>query len=183
MEKIKKFLNSFVEIEAKVATQKRKPDISAYNQSIETYYSMMVKQLRGATGYIPLSVLRSEEDYESLKDYPDDIARHLYKISKYNHQKYGDVWIAYLSAQNPRPEIKRLNNAIIVIDEDGYKVAKFMLYTDYTENNAADASFHWEEMWGYSDLKFENLDGPKEILRIQEPSSRNGGDLLFSAEI
>lgn len=183
MEQIIRFLEKFFEVEAKVSSLKGKRDISAYNSCLEYYYSMMVEELRGATGYMPMTSMRSDDDYEKLMNYPDDNQRHLFKISEYKHDKYGRVWVAYVSAQNPRPEIKRLNNAIFVIEEQGYKVAKFILYTDYSENAELDSTFHWEEMWGYPDLMIGKMEGPLKIDRIEEPSSRNGGDELYRAKM
>lgn len=179
MEKVKLFSEQFAEKEAEVSTRKRFPDLDAYHKALNEYFSFLVEQLQGATGHMPLKELRSPEHYEKMKKYPADLPRHIFKISEYNSVKYGKAWVVFASSSGHYEE---LDSAFIVIEEHAeLKIAKFLLYTHYTESGDKDAPYRWDDMQGYSDLNFSSLEGPVNIERYKEPE--DGGEALYHQEI
>ncbi len=183
MENIVNFLEQFFTAEAKMATLKRIPNIENFNNALDEYFNFLVPQLRGATGHIPLTKLDDEDVYMMLEGLPDDNPRLLFKISQYNHEKYGTVWLAYVSNSNPLEGAKFWNTALLLINEEGLKIARYMLWTNYTERGERDVPYRWDEMWGYRDLNFETIEGPIEIFKVQEPDDYNGGLEQYNADV
>ena len=131
---------------------------------------------------MPLQELEDEDVYVMLEGYPDDTPRYIYKISKYNHEKYGDVWVAYVSNPSPPEGAKYWSTALFIIDEKGLKIARFMLWSNYTEMGDKDTPFNWDGLWGYRDLNFDTIVGPSEILRILKPLDHNNGVEQYNAD-
>jgi len=166
-----------------MSTLKRVPNLKDYNHALEEYYAFLVPQLRGSTGHMPMTELDDEDVYMMLEGLPDDNPRNIYKISQYTHEKYKNVWVAYVSNPNPLEGPKFWSTALFIIEEEGLKVARYLLWSNYTERGDQDAPFEWDGMWGYRDLNFETIEGPSEIHRIQEPSEHNGGLEQYNAEM
>lgn len=183
MENIVDFLEQFFITEAKMATLKRVPNIENFNTALNEYFNFLVPQLRGATGHMPLTKLDDEDVYMMLEGLPDDRPRLLFKISQYSHEKYGTVWVAYVSNSNPLDGPKFWHTALFIVNEGGLKIGRYMLWTNYTDRGDKDAPFAWDEMWGYHDLNFETIVGPVDILRVQGPSEENGGLEQYNADI
>ncbi len=180
MERVKQFLEEFLMKEANVADKIIIPNLESYSIALNEYYSYLVVQLQGATGYMPMNELRDDEFYEACKGYPKRLPRFLYKISEYTHEKYGKVWAAYVSQENPITLVKRLNNIILLIEENNQlKIARFLMYSNYTEYGHQDAPYKWKEQWGYRDLSLESLVGPIHIERYLEPSEKNDGLKMY----
>lgn len=181
MNRIKSFVEKYLEAEAKLTTVKRLPEMDSYNEALDYYFSFLVKQLQGATGHMPMTELGSEDEYEMLAGYPDDTPRLLFKISEYLHPTYRNTWVAYLSQPNATPDYKSLHDAIIIIEDNGdLKIAKFLLYTNYTDYGHKDAPYRWDDMAGYHDLNLKSLKEPINIERYLEP---NKGLELYNENI
>ncbi|NVK65037.1 MAG: hypothetical protein HWE22_10645 [Flavobacteriales bacterium] len=183
MNDIVNFLEEFFAKEAKMSTLKRVPNLNDYNRALEEYYAFLVPQLRGSTGHMPMTELDDEDVYMMLEGLPDDTKRYMYKISKYSHSKYGTVWVAYVSKPSPPEGGKYWNTALFLIEEEGLKVARYMLWSNYTERGDQDAPYEWDGLWGYRDLNFETIQGPSQILRILEPIDHKGGLEQYNAEM
>jgi len=184
MEKVYTFSKKFLESEAKVATLARFPDLEAYNKALQEYYSFLVKQLQGATGYMPKDKPLSDVEYEMFKGYPDVTPREIFKISEYNNSKYGKAWVVFVSEPNFDETYKSLQDAFIVIEENGeLKIAKFLLYTNYNEMGDRSAPYRWDDMQGYLDLNFESLKNPTKIERYVEPSDWDEGMKIYRDDI
>lgn len=94
--------------------------------------------------------------YDKVKDYPDDAPRKLYKLSQYSHPEYQTVWVAFTSPDNPFYD--DIQYALFIIEEDGQlRIAKYLLYTHYTEYGHKDESYRWHDLDGYVDLNFKSL--------------------------
>src|SRR4051812_17106077 len=133
MKKIKPFLEAFTDKETIMLLLKSKPDIEAYNKALSEYFSFLVPQLRGATGRIIKTEPDDEDIMEMLGEFEDPNKRQLFKISAYEHKKYGRVFVAFTSSDNPTESLIVLSDALMIIEEDGeLKIAKFLLYTNYT---------------------------------------------------
>lgn len=160
---VKKFIESFLQIEANQETTKRIPDLQNANDAIDQYNSCIIDILK-------LEVLNELEDEDYYERFEGKLAkrpRHLFKISQYTHAKYGDVYVAFTSQSNPRKTSKYLSDTIFIINEEGsLKVARRDVYTSYSSDGK---SYSWEKVEGYTDLTFESLEGPVAIERYQEP--------------
>jgi hypothetical protein len=184
MNKIKSFVEKFAGSEARVSTLARTRDLAAYNNELKIYYSFLVKQLQGATGYMPKETPLSDIEYEMFKGYPETKPRGIFKISEYKSQKYGTVWVAFVSEQNFDEYYKSLQDALFVIEESGeLKIAKNMLYTNYSENGDQNTPYRWDDMKGYQDLNFETIGEPILIERYMEPGDWLPGLELYNANI
>jgi hypothetical protein len=184
IEQVYTFSKKFLKSEAQVTTQKRIPDLVSYNTVLQEYFSFLVEQLQGATGHMPMDGLSGEDYYERMKRYPADTPREIFKISEYNSPEYGKVWVVFVSERNYKETFKHLENAFVVIEEEGkLKVAKFLLYNNYTEIGDPDAPYRWDDMEGYSDLNFETLKNPVKIERYVEPSDSEEGLKLYNDDI
>jgi len=171
MERIKLFIEKFLDLEAEVTSCKRVPNLDAYHQKLQEYYTFLVEQLQGATGHMPIKELYSEEYYEKMKKYPADTPRKVFKISEYDSPKYEKVWVVFVSQRNYNETYKHLESALFVIQtENSLKVAKFLMFNDYTENADEDTPFEWDDLGGYKDLDFNNLKHPIRINRYIAPN-------------
>lgn len=167
MEEVKRFIEEFFKVEANTATLKRVPDLDNYNSSVRNLDAFLIESLKGAWGYQIIDELEEEDIYEMLEGIPDDIPRHLFKISQYSHEKYGDVWVSYVSIQNPDSEHKVLNEIIVIIKEGkGLKIATKFGYSRYDSNGT---NYEWKIEAGQRELTFESLEGPIKIERYQLP--------------
>jgi hypothetical protein len=184
MQKIKTFLEAFFSKETTMLLLKSKPDIEAYNTALSEYLSFLVRQLHGTTGHLIKTEPDDEDIMEMLNDFEDPNERRLFKISEYEHEKYGKVFVAFTSSDNPTETLSVLSDAIIIIEEEKeLKIAKFLLYTNYTERGNKDASYRWDKMGGYTDLNFDTLNGPIKIERFQQPSDWREGLKLYNDDI
>lgn len=184
MENIYSFSKKFLEKEAEIITRKRVPDLDSYNYALQEYFSFLVEKLHGATGHMPMTELDSEEEYEMMEGYPDDTPRQIFKISEYYTSQYGTVWVIFVSERNFKESFKQLESAFIVIKESGeLKIAKFLLFNNYTESGDLNARYRWDDMWGYPDLNFETLKNPVKIDRYLEPSDSQEGLDQYNASI
>jgi len=183
MKKIKPFLEAFIDKEAIMLLLKSKPDIEPYNIALSEYFSFLVPQLHGATGHIIKTEPDDEDIMEMLGEFEDPNKRQLFKISAYEHKKYGKVFVAYTSSENPTQKLLVLSDAMMIIEDEELKIAKFLLYTNYTERGDKDAPYRWDEMRGYNDLKFDLLEGPIAIERFEQPSDWKEGLKLYNDNI
>lgn len=184
MQKVKPFVEAFFDKETTMLCLKSKPDVEPYNIALSEYLSFLVRQLHGTTGHLTKTEPDDEDVMEMLGDFEDPNQRQLFKISEYEHEKYGKVFIAFTSSENPTETLLVLSNAIVIIEEDGgLKIAKFLLYTKHTERGDQNAPYRWDEMSGYADLNFETLNGPIKIERFQQPSDWKEGLQLYNDDI
>lgn len=182
MNDVKTFFEQFAFVEAETATLKRKPELEKYNTSVKSLYSFYVQLLYGSMGYMTIEELEDDDFYEIFEGNPPANPRHLFKISKYAHDKYGDVWIVYASTANPADaNFKILSDALFIIKEkDDFKIAKRWNYSNYESDGKY---YQWEEGKGYPDISFETLTGPIEIKRYQEPAENLDGLKLYNDNI
>ncbi|GAA3628561.1 hypothetical protein [Flavivirga jejuensis] len=181
MQKIKVFIEDFFKVESRTATLKRVPDLDSYNESVERLNSFFTDTLKGAWGYQIINELDDEDVYEMFEGTPDDIPRHLFKISRYEHEKYGDVWVCYTSVRNPDVNHKILNEAMIIVQEgDDLKIATKY---GYSRENTSKKSYKWGIESGYRDLTFDSLGSPESIERYQEPVESFDGLKHYNADI
>ena len=184
MEKVYAFVKQFLLLEAEVTTRKRIRNIEAYNKVLQEYYTFLLTDVQGATGHMPMDKPLSDIEYEMLAGYPDDTPREIFKISEYESTKYGKVYIVFVSDRNFNGVHKRMQDAFIVIGENGkLKIASSLLFTNYNKMGDRSAPYRWDVMWGNIGLNFETLKNPVNIERYLAPSSWEPGLIQYNANI
>ncbi len=172
MEKIKVFIEAFASAEAETDTLINKIDLNPYNNSLPKFYSFFIDRLNNALGKMKKEAW-DEDDLLFMGDIesrPPKNPRQLFKISEYSHQKYGDVFVAYISQPNPETDFKVLTDAFFIINEgDTLKTARIYSYSNYESDGK---KYQWSADRGYEDLTFESLTGPNRTERYQEPTDK-----------
>lgn len=179
---IKQFTEDFLNAEAiSFDTRTKIKDLQEINAAFNKMHSYTVPELEGMLGQIYLSELRDDSYYESNKSNTDSIPRYLFKISRYKHPKYNDVWIAYTSPRSPDADFPTLSNAFFIVKEDGaFKVGSHSVYSN---KRGMSYAFDWEWMAGIKELTFDNLTVPEEIERYREPFDVDYYLKLYLADI
>lgn len=96
MEKAKEFILKFFTKEAECWTNLELTDLDRFNNAVKELYAMAIEDLDESLGILQ----RNELDRE---DHPTTYQpRHLYKLSAYKNQIYGDIWVAYASKYRNR---------------------------------------------------------------------------------
>lgn len=171
IEKIKQFVEEFCEVEAKAYTLRRKPNLEAYNKCIEQMYSYT--NYIAKIGILSLNSLQDKDYYKRYEKYPDSKFRKIFKISKYKHHQYNQIWIAYVSGANPDPDFDDVcfdHAFFIILEESKLKLVKYYVYSDYP-----DRIYSWKEQGGLAKLNFDSLEKPIEIQRYLEPDDEFDG--------
>lgn len=165
MEEIKTFINEFLKAEATASDAFVKPDLADYNNKLAHMNSFCVKELQNKFGMMPLLQLRSDDFYKEWKDYGSRNPRHIYKISHYKNETYGDVYVVYISQKNPDNVIFVYETCLFVtMINNELKIVKY-----YTFGDGMRIKDKFETAQGIEDISFKILKKPIEIERYREP--------------
>jgi hypothetical protein len=169
---VKEFLNQFLQSEVKTIVAREYPDLQAMNDALDEMNSFCVKELHNKFGMIPQTELKSLEYYEECKDYPTPNPRHIFKISHYQNDRYGDVFVAYVSYQNPDIDWFKLFDAFFIgkIDEE-WKIIKDYTFAPDDYIKPIDIP-HWSDEHNFDhneNLNFKNVGKLISIERYLEP--------------
>jgi hypothetical protein len=99
MENIREFIESVFIKEADAWTKDELNNLDDFNQTVRALHSFAIDKVGKGFGIFERDELVFEQNPITYKP------RHLFKISAYKNQVYGDVWVAYASGINPRSEI------------------------------------------------------------------------------
>ncbi|RZJ48431.1 MAG: hypothetical protein EOO44_21105 [Flavobacterium sp.] len=171
MEEVKNFINAFLKTEIEASDASIKPNLEDYNKKLNFMNSFCVEELHNKFGMIPHKELKSEEFYERWKDADPSNARHIYKISHYKDDKYGDVYVVYISEINPDNEIFLYGECLFVANiSNELKVLK-----NYTFGDELLIKSKFEASQGLEDISFKTLKKPIHIERYIEPVDDKDG--------
>ncbi|MFC7349014.1 hypothetical protein ACFQO9_20070 [Chryseobacterium zhengzhouense] len=164
MEEIKEFIINFTKQEAETIYLRRQPDLAAYNKALQIMNDYCVEPLHDSFSMIPLTKLYGQEYYDewSKKEYPR--TRDIYKISCYENEKYGEVYIAYLSLRTPN-RILTYGDCLFVTKIDG----NLMIVKSYLFTSDVGKKKKFEFPTGLEDISFKTLKKPVKIERYLEP--------------
>ena len=118
MEKIQNFLKKFLDAEADSSNKYCYPDIEAYNAAIDKIAAFTTDEMKYAFGATLLS-LRSESDYDRVRNYSDSIPRHIFRIDEYRSHEGNLLYACYLSKPSPKPKKKKYYSLLLVEEIDG----------------------------------------------------------------
>ena len=171
MEEIKKFVINFTKQEAETIYLMRQPNLETYNKELQKMNDYCINSLHNKFGMIPLMELDDQEYYDtwSKKKYPN--TRHIYKISHYIDDIYGDVYIVYLSLGNPLDEIFSYGDCLFITKiNEGLSIIKTYLFSSDVGRKKK-----FELTRGLEDISFKTLKKPIHIERYLEPLDDKDG--------
>ncbi|MCU0437568.1 MAG: hypothetical protein MUC49_06595 [Raineya sp.] len=175
---ISNFLSQFFQAEIKAKYTRRYSDLQAMNDALDEMNSFCVEELHNTFGMIPQTELKSSEYYEESKDYPTPNPRHLFKISHYQNDRYGDVFVAYVSPPNPDNDWFKLFESFFVGKIDGeWKIIKTYVFAPDDYIKPIDIP-HWSDelnLKSDENLNFKNVGKLISIERYLEPIHEEWG--------
>ncbi|MBN9284301.1 MULTISPECIES: hypothetical protein [unclassified Flavobacterium] len=179
MEEIKTFVNEFLKAEALAADALVKPNLDDYNNKLVYMNSFCIEQLQNKFGMVPRTELWDDDFYEEWQDAIPSAPRNIYKISQYQDEIYGDVYVVYVSGRSPINMIFRYGESIFVAKiNDELKIVK-----DYTFGDQMRIKKKFETGIGLGDISFESLKNPVAIERYMAPTHDKDGMEHYLSDI
>lgn len=179
METIKTFIQNFLQAEATTSDALVKPNLEDYNQKLETMNSFCVPELHNKFGMVHRTELWDEDFYEDWKDAPPQNPRNIYKISKYQDENLGAIYVVYVSGKNPIASIYRYGECVFVSAiSNELKIIK-----SYTFGDRMKIKKKFEAPAGRTDISFETLQKPIAIERYIPPTHDKDGMEHYEMDI
>ncbi len=171
MEEIKNFVISFTKQEAEAIYLRRQPNLDEYNNALKTMNNYCVEALHDSFGMIQKTELYNQEYYDTWSKKKNPNPRHIYKISHYKEDSYGDVYVVYISERNPNDEIFLYGKCLFVTNiNDNLKIIK-----SYSFGDEMLVKDKFEGGQGLEDISFKTLKKPILIERYLEPLDDKDG--------
>lgn len=165
MDEVKNFLNEFLEAEASTAYALVKPNLEDYNSKLSMMNSFCVEELQNMFGMIPRTELWDDDFYGEWKDADPIKPRNIFKISHYQDAIYNNVYVVYLSQNNPDNIIFLFGECIFIAKiNNELKIIKRCAFGDEMLRKNK-----FENSLGLEDISFETLKTPIEIERYMSP--------------
>lgn len=166
MEEIKTFIEEFLRAEATAGDASVKPNLEDYNTKLAIMNSFCVEDLHNKFGMIPLTELEDDDFYEEWKDANPANPKNIFKISHYQDESYGDVYVVYVSPSNPNGRIFRYGECVFVTKIGG----ESKIIKNYTFGDSMRIKKKFETGLGVEDISFKTLKTPIAIERYLEPT-------------
>lgn len=180
MQTIKTFIQNFLQAEATTSDALVKPNLEDYNQKLETMNSFCVPELHNKFGMVHRTELWDEDFYEDWKDAPPQNPRNIYKISKYQDENLGAIYVVYVSGKNPIAGVFRYGQCVFVSNiKDELKIVKSYSF-GYDDRKIKK---RFEAGTGLPDISFETLQKPIFIERYMPPSKDKDGMEHYEMDI
>lgn len=163
MEKVKELLEFLFKKEQEaIYLGGKKEEFEGYNKLAKEIKSHM-NDITVGFGVPILENPKPDFFYDDNPSYPT--SRHLFKISKYTHKKYGIVWACYVSFVNPSESIKKITECFLTasINEELKIISNLIVSSDTKQ---------WRYVGGDDDksLRIHNLGTPVKVERYLEPT-------------
>lgn len=179
MEKIKTFIEEFLTAEALASSALVKPDLDDYNNKLSIMNSFCVEELQNMFGMLPLTELWDDDLYEEWKDVDMVNPRNIYKISHYKSEIYDDVYVVYVSPNNPDNMIFLYGESLFVAKiNDELKIIKRYVFGDEMLVKSK-----FENGLGLEGITFKILKSPIEIERYMAPTHDKDGMEHYLSDI
>lgn len=150
MNTIRNFVKDFLLAEVEAANYQDYSNRAIAKEKVEAFYSSCLEPLKDKLG-----VVYDEEDLFGFEDTPEDYKhpRHLFKISHYKNEIYGNIFLAYVSGflfDDDIAERYRMTDCFCIATiKDELKIIKLSgVDLDTGE---------WIDLLGTSDISIENL--------------------------
>lgn len=174
MDEIISFLKQLFELEKKALNAGNFKDRhEEYNK-----YANQIKQLMNEiTVGLGVPVLDKEKPDFFYDEEEVSKVRHIYKITHYENDKYGELWSCYVSKSAPYKEIKTIGNCYVVANIDG-ELKMVSEYIEYEDTK------RWRRVGGDEDLSdLYNLGKIISIERLLAPEDDEWSMEQYEAEI
>lgn len=168
----KDFIIQFLEIEAECWTKRQLTDLDDFNECIKKLYSMAIDRLDQGLGIYYKKELVFDENPVKYKP------RHLYKLSTYINEIYGDIYVAYVSSTttDTDPKADTIFEGFIVGEiEDELKIIGTMVR--YKNRSTMKVEGWKPSVYNPSDLDINKLGKFISTERYSEPSNRDNFSL------
>jgi hypothetical protein len=172
MEKAKEFILKFLDKEAECWTNLELTDLDTFNNSVKELYEMAIEDLDESLGILQRSELDKEDNPKTYKP------RHLYKLSAYKNEIYGNIWVAYVSSTttDSDPKSGTIFEAFIIGEiENNLKVIATMIR--YKNRSTMKVEGWKASVYNPSDLDIKKLGEFVSTERYSEPGDRDNFSL------
>ncbi len=163
MEKIKQFLEDFIDVEHKAACLSILPDIEAFNKQLEFMDSFLADDLKSRFDMLKLTEPESDEYYEEMSVNPPMTKRHLFKIDEIGKNEI--FYRAFVSMIDGKKEyfhcfvIRELKGKLLITSRFTWGIGRDGINVD-----------HWYFSGG-EEMKYTDLKPIKETLRLLAPEN------------
>lgn len=176
MNKVIRFIEKFSEIEQAIEINFRKRKLKAHNEFVEELLAMSTEDLPLSRKIQePLSKIE-EMVIEENADLPVK-KRHLFKISEYNHDNYGKIWVCYVSVANPGEGSTKMISTSFIVAKFG---SEFKIVAEFGRDHDSDK---WRFFGGDKTINFYELGKPNKIKRLISPVNDPWSIEEFNKEI
>ncbi len=168
MEKIQEFLKKVFSLERQAIEAENDSEVEFFNKLFEKLIGFSKNQaIRFNMSYLTKEEDDLFDDFPEFTDFKESkpIMRHIFKISKYKHDYYTNVFICYVSTRNPLPNIFSYSNCYLVSCLN----KKFEIISQYTFGDSDLLKSTWSFTGGDRNITFDNLGKPIKILRLLAP--------------
>lgn len=97
MEKVKAFIEDFIQAEISTQLARLKPNLDAFNKKLAAMDTFLSENLKTRFGMLYLTELKSTGFYETAQNMEPITPRHLFVIRESNDKKRGNLYSAYVS--------------------------------------------------------------------------------------
>ena len=164
MDEIQQFLINLFLLESEAINARRDPDIEVFNAKFDELMSHVNHPTVGfemSRMDKPLSGIK----FRMLQKAPDAIPRHIFKISRYVHADYPEMYAAYVSSRRPQSNVLTYGSCYFV----GLVNDKFKILSQYVFGDPDLVKSTWRFTGGDRAINFTSLGKPIEVLRLLEP--------------
>jgi hypothetical protein len=169
IEEIKAHFEEFAEKEAKAFDAMRVKDLENQNKTYDDMHRVVDSTLHGHLGVTRLKHLLSPLVYRNYNnDDSKNTPRLVVKISEYDLQSYGTVWVIYASPMNTEKEHCAFGDAFLCIEENSeFLIAAHFIH--HLDQDIPGNHYYWLKSFGREDLDLSSLQYPKRVERYIEP--------------
>ena len=173
IEKVKEFITHLIEKERDTLYyQGYKDKLEDYNKvarELNSFVSEQMPPLMREHETPPFS----DRFYKEIIEFEEPVnPRYLFKISEYEHARYGKIWACYVSGPNASATVKKISDCFLIAEVEGS--LKVIAKMGIDPNNGK-----WTFYGGDEDksLRLHNLGKPVKIERYLEPVSNDAWSL------
>lgn len=162
---IHNFSAKFFQAELDARNAYIKPDVELALKKLDTFHSFSVEELHDKFG-ITKNGIPDEDLYEDMEGVSYKQPRHLFKLSQYKNKKYGDLYLAFVSTFNPKPNVFMMFQCFFVANIDGkLKIINAPIFSEGEGETP-----YWTKGQGRLDATFDTVGELVKVERFVEPS-------------
>ncbi len=162
---VKLFVENFSNVELDARNASLRPDIDFFNRQLDIMNSFCIEELYDAFGMVKLDEPETAVFYESNKKFSYSNKRLLFKISQYSNNKYGELYLVYVSGFSSIYQSNIIFDCLFIARiNNEYKIVRRFWFS---EEDGIEKI--WKEGHGDEDISFETVGELVVIERYLEP--------------